>query len=92
MQAPRPSGRILFGRARRWCFRTLKPGTEPLKGPVEAFLDMWQLGSTNPERVEQQNGWIELLRDLLDATATGLDLYVVSARNPTLSPLPVLPP
>jgi formylglycine-generating enzyme required for sulfatase activity len=61
--------------SRRWCFLTLKPGTDPLKALVEAFLDTWQLGSTNPERVKQQNGWIELLRDgkatlhdLLDAT------------------------
>jgi hypothetical protein len=64
-----------FRESRRWCFLTLKPGTEPLKALVEAFLDTWQLGSTDPERVKQQNGWIELLRDgkamlrdLLDAT------------------------
>ncbi|MFY9900732.1 MAG: SUMF1/EgtB/PvdO family nonheme iron enzyme [Xanthobacteraceae bacterium] len=64
-----------FRESRRWCFLTLKPGTEPLKGLVESFLDTWQLGSTDPERVKQQNGWIELLRDgkammrdLLDAT------------------------
>jgi formylglycine-generating enzyme required for sulfatase activity/class 3 adenylate cyclase len=64
-----------FRGSRRWCFLTLKPGTEPLKALVEAFLDTWQLGSTDPERVKQQNGWIELLgdrkamlRDLLDAT------------------------
>ena len=61
--------------SRRWCFLTLKPGTEPLKALVESFLDTWQLGATDPERVKQQNGWIELLRDgkamlrdLLDAT------------------------
>jgi len=64
-----------FQESRRWCFLTLKPGTEPLKVLVESFLDTWQLGSTDPERVKQQNGWIELLRDgeatlrdLLDAT------------------------
>ena len=64
-----------FRESRRWCFLTLKPGTEPLKGLVVSFLDTWQLGSTDPERVKQQNGWIELLRDgkammrdLLDAT------------------------
>src|SRR5438876_12411947 len=49
------------------------PGT--LKALIDSFLDTWQLGSTDPERVKQQNGWIELLRDgkamlrdLLDAT------------------------
>ena len=65
-----------FQESRRWCFLTLKPGTEPLKALVESFLDTWQLGATDPERLKQQNGWIELLRDgkamlrdLLDATA-----------------------
>ena len=64
-----------FAQSRCWCFLTLKPGTEPLKALVEAFLDTWQFGATDPERVKQQNGWIELLRDgkallrdLLDAT------------------------
>jgi formylglycine-generating enzyme required for sulfatase activity len=65
----------VFQESRHWCFLTLKPGTEPLKALVEAFLDTWRLGSTDPERVKQQNGWIELLRDgkamlrdLLDAS------------------------
>src|SRR5262249_47782741 len=64
-----------FQESRSWCFFTLKPGTEPLKALVESFLDTWQLHATDPERVKQQNGWIELLRDgkaklrdLLDAT------------------------
>jgi formylglycine-generating enzyme required for sulfatase activity len=64
-----------FQESRRWCFLTLKPGSEPLRALVQTFFDTWQLGATNPERVKQQNGWIELLRegkallrDLLDAT------------------------
>jgi TIR domain len=64
-----------FRESRRWCFLTLNPSTEPLKALVESFLDTWELGATDPERVKQQNGWIELLRDgkamlrdLLDAT------------------------
>jgi hypothetical protein len=64
-----------FRESRRWCFLTLKPGTEPLKALVETFFDTWQLDATDPKRVEQQNYWIELLRDakatlrdLLDAT------------------------
>src|SRR5499433_318438 len=52
-----------FQESRRWCFLTLKPGTEPLKALVESFLDTWHLGATDPERVKRQNGWIELLRD-----------------------------
>lgn len=64
-----------FRDSRRWCFLTLRPGTEPVRSLVEAFLDTWQFGSTDPDRVKQLNGWIELLvggkgtmRDLLDAT------------------------
>jgi len=64
-----------FQESRRWCFLTLKPGTEPLNALVESFVDTWQLGAANLERVEQRNGWIKLLRDgkamlrdLLDAT------------------------
>jgi formylglycine-generating enzyme required for sulfatase activity len=70
-----PTWPHVFRESRRWCFLTLKPGTEPLKALVESFLDTWQLGATDPERVKQQNGWIALLRDgkamlrdLLDAT------------------------
>src|SRR6266571_8500955 len=64
-----------FWESRRWCFITLKPGTEPITTLVKSFLDTWQLGATDPHRVKHQNGWIELLRDgkamlrdLLDAT------------------------
>jgi hypothetical protein len=64
-----------FRESRRWCFLTLKPGTEPLKALVDSFFDTWQFGATDPERVKLQNDWIELLRDgkamlrdLLDAT------------------------
>jgi hypothetical protein len=52
-----------FRESRRWCFLTLKPGTEPLKALVESFFDTWQLGATDPERVKLQNDWMELLRD-----------------------------
>jgi tetratricopeptide (TPR) repeat protein len=64
-----------FRESRHWCFLAMKPGTEPLKALVAAFLDTWQLGATDPVRIKHQNGWIELLRDgeaglpdLLDAT------------------------
>jgi len=64
-----------FRESRRWCFLTLKPGTEPLKALVKTFFDTWQLDATDPKRVERQNYWITLLRDakatlrdLLDAT------------------------
>ena len=65
-----------FENSRHWCFLTLKPGIEPLKALTETFLNTWQFAATDPERVKQQNGWVELLRDgnatlrdLLDATA-----------------------
>ena len=65
----------VFEDSRRWCFLTLKPGTEPLKALVGSFLDTWLFAATDPDRVNHQNGWIDLLRDgkatlrdLLDAT------------------------
>ncbi len=65
----------VFQNSRQWLFLKLKPGTEPLRALVEAFLDRWQFAATDPERVKHQNGWIELLRDdkatlrdLIDAT------------------------
>jgi formylglycine-generating enzyme required for sulfatase activity len=60
--------------SRQWCFLSLKPGTDPLKALVECFLDTWQFTATDPERVKQQQGWIELLHgkgtlsDLIEAT------------------------
>jgi len=70
-----PTWPVGFQESRRWCFLTLRPGTEPLKALVASFFDSWQFGATDPERVKQQNEWIKLLlnseaglRDLLDAT------------------------
>ena len=64
-----------FEDSRRWCFLSLKPGTDPLKALVEAFLDTWQYAATDPERVTRQHGWMEALHgrkatlpDLIDAT------------------------
>ena len=64
----------VFQNSRQWCFLALKPGPEPLKALVDCFLDAWQFGATDPERVRRQQGWIELLHgkaklsDLVDAT------------------------
>src|SRR5262245_52064961 len=65
----------VFQESRHWCFLKLKPGIMPLMALVATLLDTWQLGATDPNRVEQQNRWTELLRDgkamlrdLLDAT------------------------
>ena len=64
----------VFQNSRQWCFLSLKPGTHPLKALVECFLDTWQFAATDPERVKQQHGWIELLQgkatlsDLIEAT------------------------
>jgi formylglycine-generating enzyme required for sulfatase activity len=63
-----------FDRSRQWCFLTLRPGTDPLKALVEAFLDRWGFEAES-KRIEEQNALIALLRDrqatlsdLLDAT------------------------
>jgi formylglycine-generating enzyme required for sulfatase activity len=68
----------VFADSRRWCFLTLKPGIEPLKALVESFLDTWQFGAADPERVKHQNGWIELLRD---GNATLCDLLDTTERR-----------
>jgi hypothetical protein len=68
----------VFEDSRRWCFLTLKPGTEPLKVLVDAFLDTWQFSATDPERVKRQNAWIELLRD---GKGTLRDLLAVTERR-----------
>jgi formylglycine-generating enzyme required for sulfatase activity len=65
----------VFQNSRQWCFLSLKPGTDPLKALVEAFLDTWQYPATDPERVTRQHGWTGALQggkasllDLIDAT------------------------
>jgi formylglycine-generating enzyme required for sulfatase activity len=64
-----------FRDSRRWCFLTLRPGADPLKSLVGAFLQMWQFDPTDPRRETRRTEWIESLRDggttltgLLDAT------------------------
>lgn len=54
---------LVFRESRQWCFLSLKPGVEPLKALVEAFIDAWQFGATDPSRVELRNHWLALLRD-----------------------------
>ena len=63
-----------FEHSRQWCFLTLRPGTDPLKALVEAFLDRWDFEGEG-ERIKEQNALVALLRerqatlsDLLDAT------------------------
>ena len=65
----------VFQDSRQWAFLTLRPGTDPLKALVDCFLETWQFAATDPDRLKNQNGWIELLRDgkatlrdLIDAT------------------------
>jgi formylglycine-generating enzyme required for sulfatase activity len=65
----------VFHDSRQWCFLSIKPGTDPLKALVASFLDTWQFPATDFERIKQQNGLFELLRDgkaslsdLIDAT------------------------
>jgi formylglycine-generating enzyme required for sulfatase activity len=68
----------VFQDSRQWCFLSLKPGTDPLKALVESFLDTWQFSAADYERVKQQNGWIELLRD---GKATLSDLIEATERR-----------
>jgi formylglycine-generating enzyme required for sulfatase activity len=52
-----------FKDGRRWCFLTLKPGTEPLKALIETFLDTWQFDAGDPTRIKYRNEWVEQLLD-----------------------------
>src|SRR5580704_6160771 len=59
----------------RWCFLTLRPGTEPVRSLVEGFLETWQLDRTSTEWPKRRAEWVDDLlsgklglRDLLDQT------------------------
>jgi formylglycine-generating enzyme required for sulfatase activity len=52
-----------FQNSRRWCFLTMRPGAEPIKGLVEAFLESWQFDAGDPQRIRRRNEWMELLLD-----------------------------
>jgi formylglycine-generating enzyme required for sulfatase activity len=61
--------------SRRWCFLTVRPGTEPVRALVEPFIKVWQFDATDPRREERLNEWADLLksggaslRGLLNAT------------------------
>ncbi len=65
----------VFHDSRRWCFLTLRPGTEPVRTLVEPFIRAWQFDTTDPLREERLNEWADrlqsgkaTLRGLLDAT------------------------
>jgi hypothetical protein len=68
----------IFRDSRQWCFLSVRPGAEPLKALAEAFLNTWQFDPTDPQRVKQQNDWIELLRD---GKASLIDLVEVTERR-----------
>jgi formylglycine-generating enzyme required for sulfatase activity len=64
-----------FRDSRQWCLLTLRPGAEPVKSLVEAFLGTWQLDSTSTDWPERRAQWVESLLanklglgDLLDQT------------------------
>jgi hypothetical protein len=64
-----------FNDSRHWCVLKLKPGVEPLRALVEAFICTWQFDAVDPERAKFLSSWIRnllegsvTLSDLLDAT------------------------
>ena len=78
----------VFHDSRRWCFLTLRPGTQPLQSLVALFLDTWQYVAASSERVKEEKGWIELLRDgkaglseLLNATERRYKELAQTARS-----------
>jgi formylglycine-generating enzyme required for sulfatase activity len=52
-----------FANSRQWCFVTVRPGAEPIRALVEAFLEAWQFDAGDPIRIRQRNDWVELLLD-----------------------------
>ena len=58
-----PSWPEAFYDSRRWCYLTLRPGTQPLQSLVALFFDTWQYTAASAERVKEEKGWLELLRD-----------------------------
>jgi WD40 repeat protein len=65
----------IFSDSRRWCFLTMRPGEEPVKSLVEAFLETWQLDRTSTDWPLRRAEWVDGLvagrltcRDLLDQT------------------------
>ena len=67
-----------FASSRQWCFVTVRPGAEPIRALVDAFLEAWQFEAGDPIRIRQRNEWVELLlegkrktrlSDLLDETS-----------------------
>jgi formylglycine-generating enzyme required for sulfatase activity len=58
-----PSWPEAFHDSRQWCFLTLRPGTQPLQSLVALFFDTWQYTAASAERVKEEKGWTELLRD-----------------------------
>ena len=69
-----------FRESRRWCFLTLKPGTDPLKALVETFLDTWQFEAGDPARIKRRNEWVDLLLDV-NGKATLPDLLDETERR-----------
>jgi formylglycine-generating enzyme required for sulfatase activity len=66
-----------FANSRKWCFVTVRPGAEPIRALVDAFLETWQFDAGDPAHVRQRNEWLDLLlndngktklSDLLDET------------------------
>ena len=53
----------VFRDSRGWCFLTVRPGVEPIKALVEAFLATWRFDAGDPARIKQRNEWVELLLD-----------------------------
>jgi len=60
-----------LGKAAAGCFLTLKPGTEPLKALVEAFLDSWQFDAGDPARIKRRIEWVDMLLDVNGKTTLG---------------------
>jgi hypothetical protein len=73
--AAAPTWPHAFHDSRRWCFLTIRPGVEPVRSLVEAFLETWQLDRVSTDWPRRRAEWVDglvhgklTLRDLLDQT------------------------
>ena len=74
-----------FRNSRQWCFLTMRPGVEPIRALVEAFLEIWQFEPGDPARIKQRNDWVELLLDKNNRTHLSDLLDETERRCETLS-------
>ena len=75
--------------SRAWAFLTMKPGEDPIAALVSQFASLWFPDTTDPQRIERRDAWIELLREGEGRTGDLIEVTDKRFREAlSLSPLP----